>query len=101
MTNKYISQTSRNSESATNLSSVGKSAERPNLILQKGKEYKERVEKRRLDKKDDELKLCTFAPKIITKSRHHPAKILATTGAMDEEHREPELLKALLPGEEE
>lgn len=47
----------------------GKSAERPNLILQKGQEYKERVEKRRLDKVQEELKPCTFAPKINAKTR--------------------------------
>jgi hypothetical protein len=90
VTNKYLSQTSRNSEHEKSQSAALKSAERPNLILQKGKEYKERNEKRRLDKKDEDLKHCTFAPKIITKSRHRQQ--LVKPGAMDEEYKEPQML---------
>ena len=54
VSSKYqMSQTSRVSEMGEQKIPApigGKSAERPNLILQKGQEYKERVDKRRQEK---------------------------------------------------
>jgi hypothetical protein len=71
------------------------------LILKKGQEYKERVEKRRLDKESEELKSCTFVPKINAKSRPRPKTGAVAAGIvhgnnLDDSFKEPLLLKDAL-----
>lgn len=70
-TTKYLSQTVRTSTNSKSTQQLPFTPiqERPELILMKGLDYKERVEKKRQEKEQQEIQSCTFIPKITTKVR--------------------------------
>ena len=54
------------------------------------------MDKRRQDKEDEELKSCTFIPKINQTRPKPKAPIVVSLGNMDDSFKEPLLLKDAL-----